>query len=148
MSDKIGTGEPRSEMDETLIEYGKKLILESIAVINEYIKMMIPLTTGLIATYFALLEFLGVKDIINLQKATAISSTEPALLMLASLVAFILTLFPMIGTMDLGNYKKINRVRKVLFIYRYGGMGIGMFLFIWGIYAMIQVVRTILENVP
>src|SRR6266540_2357631 len=142
-----GIGAARSETNDALIEFGKKVIVESVTTINEYIKMMIPLTTGLITSYFALLEFLGIKDILKMSKTNAIAATDPTIFMLLSLISFILTLIPLVGKLELALYDKINDVRKILIIYRYGGMAIGMGFFLYGIYLMIHVIKTILENV-
>jgi hypothetical protein len=146
LSGREGIGGSRSDTSDSLVEFGKKLIIDSVTVVNDYIKVMIPLTTGLITTYFALLEFLGVKDVINLNKISATTSIEPTIYMLGSLIAFILTLFPMFRTIDLGNYENIKKIRSFYIIYRYGGTLIGMSLFLIGIYLMIQVINSILEN--
>ena len=139
-----GIGKERSDLTNSLIEFGKKAITDSITVINDFIKMMIPLTTGLITAYFALLEFLNVKTILDTNAITKTQLIDPTMFMLYSLVAFIVTSFPVFWKFDIGNIPSISTYRYIMIGWRYIGAAVGMGLFLYGVYLMIQIVGTII----
>jgi len=142
---KRGKGVSQSEHNNALNEFGKNSLLNSVTVINEHIKMMIPLTTGLITTYFALLQFMGVNSLSNKTTISGSSLIEPALIMLVSLCAFIITSFPILKRVTVGNIDNIIEYRNFMIIWRYIGAGIGMSLFLYSILRMIFVLVQILS---
>lgn len=133
-----------SDLNEALIEFGKKSVTDSITVVNEFIKMMIPLTTGLITAYFALLQFLGVKSVLDTNILSHNQLTDPSIFMLYSLGAFIITSFPVFWKFDIGNLASVTNYRYLMIGWRYLGAGAGMGLFLYSIYLMISVVGKLL----
>ncbi len=140
-----GIGTERDDNTNALMEVGKKAITDSIDTIKEYIKLMIPLTTGLITAYFALLEFLGVKTVLNTNKLSSASLIEPAMFMLASLIVFIIVSFPIPGFVDMDNLKTIRIHRNITIIFRYVGISIGLGFFLYAMYIMILALQRIVN---
>ena len=140
-----GAGVPRSDEDNALAEFGKKSFIESVHIINEHIKMMIPLTTALITVYFALLEFLGVKVATDAAKIGGLQLIVPPLLLLGSLLVLIAMSFPIPRRIALNNTTNLKSYRNLLVRWRYGGASIGMGLFLLGVLAMIIVMIQIIE---
>jgi hypothetical protein len=140
-----GEGGARADSTEVLVELGKKFIIESVAVINDYVKTMIPLTTGLITVYFALLEFLGVKTAINAQIIGESTLLQPPMFLLYGLIAFIVTLFPLFMKLDIGNIPSIVRFRYIMIGWRYAGAATGMGFFLYGLYLIITTVTTVIS---
>jgi len=144
MGNREGTGTPRDDLNNALAEFGKKSIINSVKAINEYIKTMIPLTTGLITVYFALLEFLGVKTAVAVMKINTFQLIFPPLLMLASLSVLIAMYFPVPKRINLENFTNISNYRNFLMKWRYGGAAIGTGLFLLGIFTMINLLVQII----
>jgi hypothetical protein len=141
-----GVGSARSDLTDALIEFGKKSITDSVSVINEYIKTMIPLTTGLITVYFALLEFVGVKTAIDAQVVSELSLIQAPIYMLYSLIAFIVTSFPVFLKFDLGALRSVTTYRNIMIAWRYTGALIGMGFFLYGLYLVIITVTKIISS--
>jgi hypothetical protein len=141
-----GTGQASSDLTDALIEFGKKSITDSVSVINDYIKTMIPLTTGLITVYFALLEFVGVKTAVNTQVVSESILIQPPIYMLFSLIAFIVTSFPVYLKFDLGVLQSVSNYRYTMITWRYGGALIGMGFFLYGLYLVITTVTKIIST--
>jgi len=89
---------------------------------------MIPLTTGVIPTYFALLELIG-------KEST--DMTNGPILMLFSLVAFIVSSFPIPVKLTLSNIDSIKRFRKISMCWKYIDSCFGCGLFLLGFFVMI-----------
>ena len=140
-----GIGGARTDLTDALIEFGKKSIIDSVSVINDFIKTMIPLTTALITVYFALLEFVGVKEAVNTQAVSELSLIQAPMFMLYSLIAFIVTSFPLFLKFDLGNIQSVTKYRYILIGWRYAGALIGMGLFLYGLYLLITTITTIIS---
>jgi hypothetical protein len=143
-SKKEGLGVRRSDLNDALNQFGKNSIIESVKVINDYIKTMIPLTTGLITVYFALLEFLGVKTAIASAEIDAFQLIIPPFLMLGSLSVLIAMSFPIPKRIAIDNPTNISHYRNFLMRWRYGGAGIGTGLFLCGTFAMINLMVQII----
>lgn len=143
MSSQPGT--KRDDNTKALIEVGKNAIVDSIKTVGEFIKLMVPLTTGLIATYFALLEFLGVKTADKTHLISSADLVNPAFSMLASLIVFIIISFPIPRLIDLRNLRSIRIHRNTTVIYRYVGAGLGMAFFLYGIYLMILILQKLIS---
>ena len=120
-----------------LFEFAKNAITNSIDVLKDFIKFMVPLTTGLITVYFALLEFLGIKTVTNVQILTTSLLIIPPILLLISLGLFIWVAFPIKSTIVGGNLDSIKHYRNKTFYRKYTPSIIGGFVFIVGILSMI-----------
>lgn len=97
--------------EEALAEYAKTSIKESEDLIKKFITFMVPLTTALITTYLALLEFVGVETIENVT-ASNNQILLPPILMIISLGIFISANFPYIGGIASGNVQSIYKHRS------------------------------------
>jgi hypothetical protein len=140
-----GKGFSPTKHHSALIEFGKNSLINSVSVIHEHMKLMIPLTTGLITAYFALLEFLGVKSALDGGKISASALVDPTLFMLGSLIVFIITSFPILKRVNLANINSIISYRNFFVAWRYIGACIGMALFLYAIFTMIYIFKSILE---
>lgn len=130
----VEEGKPISDENDAFFEFGKKALTESIDIIKDFIKLMIPITTGIIPTYFALLKFIGIES------ATKTTNTGHFLLgpiiMLFSLISFIATSFPVPMKMTVSNIESIKHYRTVSIRWKYGGACIGSALFLYGLLVM------------
>jgi hypothetical protein len=131
--------------NEAALEFAKKALTDSVNVINEHIKMMIPLTTAVITAYFALLQFLGVKSAVETSEMSADSLVGPPIIMLGSLIAFIITSFPILKKIVVGDLTNVTSYRNFMIAWRYVGAGVGMGLFLYGIFSMIFIAKKIIE---
>jgi hypothetical protein len=139
-----GEGVPISGDDEAAIEFAKKALIDSVKVINEYIKMMIPLTTAVITAYFALLKFLGVESVVG-SKMSPDSLIGPPIVMLGSLIAFIITSFPVLKKIVVEDLTNVASYRNFMIAWRYIGAGMGMGLFLYGIFSMIVILKEVIK---
>lgn len=139
-----GEGVPISGDNEAALEFAKKALIDSVNVINEHIKMMIPLTTAVITAYFALLEFLGVKSVIDASKINPDSLAGPPIIMLGCLIAFIITSFPILKKIVVSDLTNVTSYRNFMIAWRYIGAGVGMGLFLYGIFGMILIAKQII----
>ncbi len=124
-----------------LIEYAKNVTTGTFENIKGFISTMIPLTTGLITIYFALLEFLGIKET-GQGAAATIGTWEilyPEWLFIASLLAFIAASFPVVRTIVPGNLLNVRRHRNDTLRWKYGCILVGCSLFILGLVKMILI---------
>ncbi|WP_458746015.1 hypothetical protein [Candidatus Nitrosocosmicus sp. T] len=121
--------------ERVILQYGLDSLINSITVIKDYTKLMIPLTTGLITTYFAIFKLIGI-DFINDTNDVAYSFL-PVQLMLAALVVFVTSSFPVPMRINVGNYNSIKRYRNVSLTMKYIGAALGSVLFLLGIFFMI-----------
>lgn len=128
------------EEDKAIFEYGKKAFLESIDTIKNFIQLMIPVTTGLTAAYFALLEFLEIKTVAQAGTIGKWAITEPAVMILLSLGAFILASFPVPWPLSIGNESSIRSFRNAGIVWKYSASVAGAVLFLIGITRMIFIV--------
>jgi hypothetical protein len=140
------SGVPLSGNDITIIEFGKKAVLESVLVINDHIKTMIPLATGVISVYFALLEFLSVDKAIESAKLGPSTLIEPPLALFFGLIAFIIVSFPLLKKIDIDNITSVTSYRRFMIIWRYSGAGIGMAFFLYGVLKMIYVMTQVVGS--
>jgi hypothetical protein len=140
-----GEGVPITGDNEVALEFAKKALTDSVNVINEHIKMMIPLTTAVITAYFALLEFLGVKSALETSKMSADPLVDPPIIMLGSLIAFIVISFPLLKKIVVDDLSNVTSYRNFMIAWRYIGAGVGMGLFLYGISNMIFIAKHIIE---
>lgn len=124
--------------NDAFYEYAKKAITDSEEVLKEFAKLMIPLTTGMVTVYFALLKFLKVEDITSTPLA-AIGITSvllPELLMIVSLVAFIVSQFPIRGMLIASNPLNIKLYRQTVLRWKYSWIIGGFASFVAGVIAI------------
>jgi hypothetical protein len=135
-------GIPLSKENEALLEYAKNAIIESLNVVKDFIRMMIPLTTGLITIYFALLQILGIDN--------TVGSTDkhflivPPVILLASLVSFLVASFPIPKKLAISNLNSIIAYRTAALRWKYIGTIIGSGLFIIGVLMIILNAQSLL----
>jgi hypothetical protein len=140
----VGEGVPITGDNEAALEFAKKALTDSVNTINEHIKMMIPLTTAVITAYFALLEFLGVKSAVDASQMSADSLVDPPILLLGSLIAFIITSFPILKRIVVGDLNNVTSYRNFMIAWRYVGAAVGMGLFLYGIFKMILIAKDVI----
>jgi hypothetical protein len=126
----VETGKPISDENDAFFEFGKKALTDSIDVIKDFIKLMIPLTTGLITTYFALLKFIGIESTQQLTHTTIFLSSPITLLI--SLLFFVVASFPVPMKLTISNIESIKRYRTVSMWWKYVGASVGGGLFLVG----------------
>jgi hypothetical protein len=124
----VEKGTPISDENDAFFEYGKKVLVEPVEIIKDFIKLMIPITTGVIPTYFALLEFSGTEPT---------NTIKGPFLLLLSLLVFIVTSFPLPAKLTLSNIDSIKRYRTRAMTWKYIGCCIGCGLFLSGFFVMI-----------
>ena len=132
---------PRSSspgpLDKALIEFGKTTVLNSLNVLKDFISFMVPLTTGLITAYIALLQFMGIVDVSQITTTVRSNFVWPPVLMFLSLVSFVFASFPIPRLLAMGNPASIKKYRLDTFRWKYIGSAIGSFFFVTGVITMI-----------
>jgi hypothetical protein len=131
---------------QTLIEFGKSVLLNSISVLKDFIVFMVPLTTGLITAYIALLQFMGIQAITDISAPFKSNLVIPPVLMFVSLVAFIFASFPIPRQIAVGNIDSIKDYRNKTFWWKYTGSAVGGIFFIIGVITMILIIVPIMSN--
>lgn len=121
-----------------LIEYGKKAVQDSPEILMNFIKLMIPLTTVLITTYFALLKFIGIESINS--EEFGLNYLGPPILMLISLTAYIVGAFPRAKYLDLRELQSIKDFRSATMNWKYASCIIGSTFFLLAIGLMIYLI--------
>jgi hypothetical protein len=137
-----GRGTPISHENKALFDYGVNAVLDSINVIKDYLKLMIPLTTSLISAYFAILKLLGFESLNGELDNQGI--IIPAVLLLMALTAFIITIFPLPLKITIGNILSIRRYRKNQILFKYVGSVLGSIFFISGVILMVMLMSSML----
>lgn len=135
MSD-IGEGSVTNSYDDMLKEFAKKSLLDIVTVMNDFVKLMIPLTTGVITVYFALLKFLGIEKVPYGQGFYFI---EPTIFLFLSLVVFVISCFPVPRKLSMGTRESIIKYRKSSMIWKYICICIASGLFLIGIALMMAI---------
>lgn len=141
---EVLTGVPLSDHNDALIEFGKDSLKNSISVIKEHIKLMIPLTTGVITSYLAVLQFLGITTTSNTSKLSPEALVYPAIIMFWSLVIFLIVSFPILKRLNVNSLPSITAYRNFHMIWKYAGTSLGMGVFLYGLFNMIMVVQDII----
>ena len=135
VKDRYEKGVPITPQNKAYFDYGINTVFQSIDVIKDYIKLMIPLTTGLITIYFALLKFIGIDSSNTMYDGNLLMI--PPILMLVALTIFIVTIFPLRLRITLGNIESIKLYRNKSTSYKYYGALIGSVFFLLAILVMI-----------
>ena len=100
--------------DKALLEYGKNVIINSGETIKNFAQTTITLASGLFATYFALLRFLGIDYLISnnmVNLSTDIIIIPPVFLIL-SIIAQILAILPLPGKLSLIFLTELEKDRR------------------------------------
>jgi hypothetical protein len=102
-----------SRDEKALLKFGEEQFLGSIDTIKNFSQTMITLDSGLFAVYFALLEFLGIKDITTVgTKIATYYVTLPPMLIIFSIIAFIFAILPIFVKMRLDFPDDISNIRE------------------------------------
>jgi hypothetical protein len=140
---------PLQQTNSVLIDFGKDIIKNSIDNIQKFDELMIPLTTGLITAYFAILAFLNIGTIQNIPQTNVINFEfviSPIYFLLASLVGFIVSTFPILQKLSLNSIDSIKKYRNHLLLWRYGCTAISSALYVTGFCQLIIVISTIVDK--
>lgn len=105
---------------------------------DDFMKLMIPLTTALITTYFALLKFIGIETMNTV--AFGQSYLGPPFLMLISLIAFIIGAFPVRKGLNINDPESIKSFRDAAMDWKYTSCIFGSAFFLFGIGLMIYLI--------
>jgi hypothetical protein len=116
--------------DKALIKFGEKILIGSGDAIKDFSKVMITLTSGLFATYFAVLKFLGFGESHNISAMITGLAIWPPLLLIASMVGFVFGVVPLSSEMALESPESIRAYRQRTLRYKYWAMSIGLVLFL------------------
>lgn len=102
-----------SRDEKALLKFGEEQFIGSIDTIKNFAQTMITLDSALFAVYFALLEFLGIKDITSVGADLATYYlTLPPILIIFSLVAFIFSILPLFIKLRLDFTDDISNIRE------------------------------------
>ncbi|MCL5069145.1 MAG: hypothetical protein M1368_12465 [Thaumarchaeota archaeon] len=97
--------------DEALLEFGQSLATKSVDTLVDFAKIMVTLISGLFATYFALLKFVGLgaaQSLSNNPILLALAATPPILLIVSLLFVVLGALFPISQVIALNDLSSIN----------------------------------------
>jgi hypothetical protein len=116
-----------SRDEKALLKFGEEQFLGSIDTIKNFSQTMITLDSGLFAVYFALLEFLGIKDIASLgTKIAADYLTLPPIFIILSLIAFIFAILPFFIRITLSFPEDISSVREKVLKIKFASVIVGV----------------------
>jgi hypothetical protein len=122
--------------EKAILQYGQQVLIGSEGSVMDFSKMMITVDTGLFATYFAILKFLGLGTEPSLTTLAALAFIPP-LFFISSIVGFVFGVTPHMdknfelhipGNVDRHRKKSLDRKRKAMIV--------GMVLFLAGMVAM------------
>ena len=145
-SDIVISAEPLSPQDKAYLKFGEEILVKSAENIKDFAKTMITIITGLFAAYFAILEFLGVKDI-TIEKAQLLNNLIglPPILFILSILAFVFTILPLYGKITLNSLDSIKRIRNSSVLTKLTTAIIGIALFLIGMSLMLLVNISLLQ---
>jgi hypothetical protein len=137
-----------SKDDQALLEFGKQQFLNSLETIKNFSQTMITLNSGLFAVYFALLAFLGIKDVNATDIQSIISYTAvPPLLFILSLVAFILAILPLfMDGISVSSPSDISRIRSKAITIKYSACFTGTVFLVSALGVTIYIYQRILGS--
>jgi hypothetical protein len=123
--------------EKALLQFGQDLYTKSVDIIKDFAKVMITLVSGLFATYFAILKFLGADNVTNpkVEAIIGLAGTPPLFFGL-SIIAFVMTVLPLYGKMSLNEPGSIKHARKTALYSKYGTVLVGTALFMIGMATM------------
>lgn len=126
---------PLSPYDTALLTFGEQVATSSIESIKDYAKTMVTVDTGLFATYFAILKFLGLAAATANIAMNAASLVPPALLIL-SIIALVFAIKPIQAEMSLELPDSIFDYRERTLTRKHKAMATGTVLFLLSLVAM------------
>ena len=141
---KLPEGKDLDIRNQALGEFGKKMFVESVTSIREFLKIMIPLIASLITAYFALLKFLGVEKVQDNPGISTDFLVEPAIFLLISMAVFIVGIFPIGVRLTLSNYDTIEESRNFMIGWKIGFAAVGSAFFIIAILKIILVMKEVI----
>jgi len=108
---------------------------------------MITLNSGLFAVYFALLEFLGIKDVPSAETQIAIPYIPlPPILFILSLIAFVSALIPWFTKLPLNFPEEIADLRDKAILVKYSGAITGLGFLVAALFITIFIFLEILRT--
>lgn len=129
-----------SPHDKAILKFGENVITGTTEIVKDFAKTMITLLVGLFASYFAILKFLGIETATEtkIQNILPILSIPPILFIL-SIMAFVVTLIPLLGNMRVSSLTQIEKIRISSITTRRISIGFGIVLFILGMFTMLEI---------
>ncbi len=124
--------------DEAYLGVGNDILKNSRTTLREFSTFMTTLSSGAIATYFALIAFVIPKDISFSPKQSAVLAI-PAVLFLICIAIFLSAYFPSAGTMNLNSVSSIMEKHKAQLGSRYISIIWGIAFFSAAIASMITI---------
>lgn len=126
--------------DEALLKFGENTFINSLDTLRDFAKTMITIITGLFATYFAILKFLGI-DNIQADKADLLHNLIglPPIFFILSILSFVITIIPVTGKVSIESLQSVEKFRNTLFNFKIGSSACGISLFIIGLTLMLAV---------
>lgn len=143
-NEDLPEGTDLSLRNEALGEFGKKMLVESVTSIREFLKIMIPLIASLITAYFALLKFLGLEKFKDNPEVSPDFLIEPTIFLLISLSIFIVGIFPIGVKITMSNYETIGKSRNFMIGWKITFAAVGSAFFIFAIFKIIFVMKKVI----
>lgn len=131
---------------QVLWEFGKSVVTNSFEVLKSFIAFMVPLTTGLITAYIAILQFAGIQTMSDFTDFSKSNLMISPIFMFVSLIFFIIASFPIPRQLSMGNLQGVKKFRSDMFYWKYTNSAIGGVFFIIGVIAMILIIIPIVAN--
>jgi hypothetical protein len=124
-----------TEDDKAFLKYGQQIVIGSGDSIKDFSKTMITVNSGLFATYFAILKFLGLGS-----EPTQVSFSSlaivPPLLFIFSIMAFVFAVVPLQDRLSLQSADSIIGYRDRTLKRKYRAMVTGLAFFLAGMAVM------------
>ncbi len=132
--------------NEALVKFGNELIQKAVETLASFSKTMITLVSGLFAVYFALLKFLGTET----ESSATFDGVKdtvmiPPILFILSLIAFVVSILPLLGRISLVMPDSIERYRSRIMIIRYSATLIGVGLLVVSFVLIINIAFRLLK---
>lgn len=143
---EVDSTSPLTPHEKALLTFGTNVLTQSVDVLKDFAKMMITLLSGLFASYFAILKFLGVSSTADVKVQIVNLTILPPLLFIFGILVFVLALLPMGGKMSLDVPESIENFRNMLLKWKKIEVGIGVSLFIIGMFVMMEIFLILLTN--
>jgi hypothetical protein len=140
------TPEALTQDEVALVEFSKNLFENSITAMTDYAKVMITLVSGIFATYFAILKFLGLSTV-TAATVQALPSvwTAPVCFIVSVAIFVVGVALPIPVRSSLGVKEKMESARSFLFWFKYIGSLAGTGFFICGLYLILRIGAALLS---
>ncbi|MFZ1076070.1 MAG: hypothetical protein WAN47_01415 [Nitrosotalea sp.] len=136
---EVDSTSPLTPHEKALLAFGTTALTQSVDALKDFAKIMITLLSGLFASYFAILKFLGVSSTADVKAQIVNLTMFPPLLFIFSIIVFVLALLPMEGKVSLDLPKSIENFRNTLLKWKKIEVAIGVSLFIIGMFVMMEI---------